>query len=164
MTFTVEGEISANVAAENDNVDPAPEFGVNLTGNLNASIASLSGNFGVFQAAASGGVAGTDGVPESGPDFFDFGLLGDSGSDDDTIGGMDPGVAAFLGDGTIDANVFASGGFAVSGASNSTLFITDFQVNGTVTLDIVYNIVPTPGAVALFGLAGVAATRRRRAE
>jgi hypothetical protein len=159
VVLTIEGSISANVAAENDNLSPAPNFGVTLTGFAQATLGAANASFNILQAANSGGVAGSDGVPESGPDYYNFGLLGDLGNDSAIILA---GLGAYEGNGTFDATVLASGGFAVSGASNSSLYITDFTTEGSVSVDIYYKIIPTPGAMALFGLAGLTATRRRR--
>jgi len=48
-----------------------------------------------------------------------------------------------------------------SGAGNLILqFFTDASLSWVVEYD--YNEIPAPGAVALFGLAGIGAARRRR--
>lgn len=155
--------ISANVTAENNNQQAAPEFGVQLTGFVNVDVPSpapgqLVGSVNLDQQASSGGVAGTDGVPGSGPDFFDFGLLSDSDSGGDVIF-MDFG--AFVGAGTVDAEVFGQGGFSVTGASSAEIIVSNFQASGDVTIIYHYNV-PTPGAAGLMALAGFAGLRRRR--
>jgi hypothetical protein len=155
--------ISANVTAENNNQQAAPEFGVQLTGFVNVDVPApapgqLSGSVNLNQQASSGGVAGSDGVPGSGPDFFDFGLLSDSDSGSDTLL---MNFGAFVGNGTVDAEVFGQGGFTVTGASSAEIIVSNFQAFGDVTIIYHYNI-PTPGAAGLLGLAGFAGLRRRR--
>lgn len=68
-----------------------------------------------------------------------------------------------------DPGLFASGPFTMS---TNQLYIetyerfTDPGVNAIIssgTLEIVYTLVPTPGAAALLGLGGLMAARRRRA-
>lgn len=164
-----EASVSAQVTAENDNIAPAPEFGVQLTGFVTVDVpapapgqSSITGL--VAQGAQSGGVAGTDGVPGSGPDFFDFGLIKDVASGDDLLlAGVDD-LSAFIGNGTFDAEVGGQGGFSVTGASNSTINIINFGVSGNVRITYFYNIIPTPGAAALAGVAGLAGIRRRRSN
>ncbi len=158
--------ISAMVTAENSNPQPAPEFGMQLTGFVTVDVpapapgqASISAN--LADSAQSGGVGPSDGVPGSGPDFFDFGLLTDTnGGDALLLDGVDD-LSAFLGMGTVDAEVAGQGGFSVTGASNAVINITDFGVTGEVKITYWYNI-PTPGAFALAGVAGLAGIRRRR--
>ncbi len=164
LKFTA--QISANVTAENNNQQAAPEFGVQLTGFVNVDVPApapgdLSGSVNLNQQASSGGVAGSDGVPGSGPDFFDFGLLSDSDMGGDVLNvGIDD-VSAFLGNGTVDAEVFGQGGFTVTGASSAEIIVSNFQASGEVTIIYHYNI-PTPGAAGLLGLAGFVGLRRRR--
>lgn len=166
VTLDFEATVSAQVTAENDNADPAPEFGVSLTGFVTVDVPApapgqLSGTGLVGVVASSGGVAGTDGVPGSGPDFHDFGLLTDSVNGSDVLlAGIDD-LSAFLGLGTYDAEVAGQGGFAVTGASNSSLEVINFGVEGTVTITYHYNVIPTPGAAALAGVGVLCGLRRR---
>ncbi|MBL0921757.1 MAG: choice-of-anchor E domain-containing protein [Phycisphaerales bacterium] len=162
VTITLNADVGANVTAENDNIDPADFFGVNLTGVVTLDIGGLGANTFVLQnATAPGGVAGSDGVPGSGPDFYDFGFV--SGSDSDMEMTFDDALLAnFVGPGSITANLFGSGGFAVSGASNATLVISDFGASGSVTIEYAYKLIPSPGSAALIGLAGVVVAGRRR--
>ncbi|HLO40150.1 MAG TPA: choice-of-anchor E domain-containing protein [Phycisphaerales bacterium] len=150
--------MGANVTAENDSTLPAPDFAVNLSGFVTVSFASLSGFAGLSQSAAAG-VDATDGVADSGPDFNDFGYLSDSdsGSDDTTSG-----LAAYYGPGTINADVFGSGGFSVSGTTDSTLQLSNFMGSGDVTINYYWDPIPAPGSLGLAAAGLVLAGRRRR--
>lgn len=162
VIITLDCTVGANVTAENDNIEAADFFAANLTGIVTLDIAGLSANGSVIEnAVAPGGVGGTDGVAGSGPDFFDFGFV--SGSDSDSDDSSDVGVLAlFTGNGFVSATLAGSGGFAVSGASNATLVITDFGAEGTVKVEYFYKVIPTPGSAALIGLAGLVTSGRRR--
>jgi len=162
VVITLNCSIGANVTAENDNIEPADFFAANLTGLVTLDMAGLGANASVIEnSVAPGGVGGTDGVPGSGPDFFDFGFV--SGSDNDMDMSSDVAVlAAFTGNGFVSATLAGSGGFAVSGASNATLVISNFGAEGTVTVEYFYKIIPTPGSAALIGLAGLVTAGRRR--
>lgn len=150
--------MGAMVTAENDSTLPAPDFAVNLSGFVTVSYSSLSGFVGLVQGAAAG-VGATDGNPGSGPDFHDFGYLSDSDSGfDDTTSGL----GSYYGPGTITATVFGSGGFSVSGTTDSTLKLTDFAANGDVTIKYYWDPIPAPASLALAGLGIMAAGRRRR--
>ena len=156
----LDGFIQASVTAENDSTLPAPDFALNLSGNMSVTFGNLSGT-GLFNETfnTDGSVGPSDGNPGSGPDFWDFGTVSDSATDDDDT---TTDLAQYIGGGTIDADIVASGGFSVSGSTDSTLVITDFGASGSVTIEYIYNIIPAPAGLAIFGAAGLAGTRRRR--
>lgn len=162
VIVTLDCSIGANVTAENDNIDPADFFAANLTGIVSLDLEGLSATaFVIEDSAAPGGVGGSDGVAGSGPDFFDFGFI--SGSDNDMDMSSDVAVlSAFTGNGFVSANLAGSGGFAISGASNATLVISNFGAEGTAKVEYFYKIIPTPGSAALIGVAGLVAAGRRR--
>ncbi len=150
--------MGANVTAENDSALPAPDFAVNLSGFVTVSFSSLSGFVGLSQSA-SAAVSASDGIADSGPDYHNFGLLSDSdsGSDDTTSG-----LGGYYGPGTINATVFGSGGFSVSGSTDSSLGVSDFAGSGDVTIKYYWDPIPAPASLGLAGMAMIAAGRRRR--
>ncbi len=156
-----DGAISADATAENDSVLPAPAFGLSLSGNMSVSFVTLSG-VGIVNTVFSQALDATDnaGVANgSGPDFHDFGNIGDVVSgDDDTMAGL----GAYVGLGTLNANVNGSAGFSFTGTTDATLGIDNLGTAGEVTINYYYDPIPTPGALALFGAAGLGALRRRR--
>ncbi len=154
------GSMQANVTAENNSALLVNNFGVNMTGfvSVNVNGGLLSGGFGLFDSQGPVNAGASDGVPGSGPDFFDFGLLFDSGNDSDLAAP----APAWIGLGMFAANVSGSGGFATSGTSDATINFADFATAGTVTVTYYYDVIPTPSAFALFGVAGFAMARRRR--
>lgn len=150
--------MTANVTAENDSVIPAPGFGVNLSGFVTVAFGSLNG-FNALSQGASAGVAATDGISGSGPDFHDFGALADSGSGaTDTTSGL----AAFIAPGTISAFVHGEGGFSVTGSTNSSNNVSNFMGSGDVTINYYWEAVPAPASLALLGMGGLVIGRRRR--
>lgn len=163
VTFEFDAVIGANVTAENDSVLPAPSFAINLSGFITIDVgnpAVLSGFSGINQVAGAG-VGPSDGVPDSGPDFNDFGFLSDDASGMDMT--ADPAdFAQFLGLGTVPVDILASAGFSVSGTTDSTINVTDLAASGSVTITYEYKIVPAPASVALLGFGALAAGRRRR--
>ena len=154
------GSMQAQVTAENDSALLVNDFGVNMTGfmSVNVNGGLLNGSFGLLDAQGPVIAGPSDGVDDSGPDFFNFGLLTDSGNDSDLVAPS----AAWIGGGTFPANIFGSGGFATSGTSDATIKFSNFGGGGTVKVIYHYDVIPTPGSAALFGIAGFAAFRRRR--
>ncbi|TVQ81156.1 MAG: PEP-CTERM sorting domain-containing protein [Phycisphaeraceae bacterium] len=58
------------------------------------------------------------------------------------------------------ANINANAAFGFTGTTDATLIVSNLGATGNITL--IYNYIPAPGTMALMGLAGLAATRRRR--
>lgn len=155
-----EGSVTVQVTAENDSTLPAPEFAIGLTGFVDVSgPAGLAGVGTVSQSAGPVSVGPSDGVPEGGPDFHDFGLLSDTFMGDDLLFF---GIDDFIGPGSFDVNVHGEAGFAASGTTDSAIRTSNFRADGEVTVIYYYNIIPSPGAAALMGLAGLVGLRRRR--
>lgn len=71
-------------------------------------------------------------------------------------------VAPFIGNGVVTLTGAADGTSSGSGAGN---LITQFMTSASLDWEIVYKYseIPTPGAMALFGVAGLCVARRRRA-
>jgi len=149
--------IGAAVTAENDSPNPAPNFGVDLTGFATFSTSGLNAVAAIAQNASSGGVGPSDGIAGSGPDFHDFGTITGNGS----ANALTLTVAAFDVAGSLNGTVNGQGGFSFSGTTDASLTIANFAAEGVARVTYNYTI-PTPGAAAILGLAGLAATRRRR--
>jgi hypothetical protein len=143
VDLKIAGSIEANVTAENDSTIPG-NMGVDLIGLLKASIPGpLSTTAGILQSAGPVGVAATDGVPGSGPDFVDFGLLSGAGANSTST---NSGLAAYIGPGFLAGTASGNGAFAVTGVTDSTSKITNFQALGNV--EVIYTYTDTPGGVA----------------
>jgi len=163
VKITIDGEIGANIVAENDSDLPAPDFSVAIVGQLSVDFADLSAMAMFDEVFASGGLAPSDGVEGSGPDFFDFGFVSAAGSADDMVMGSPAELADFIGNGTIDADVAGAGSFVFFGATDVSFQITNFMALGTVTVEYTYNLIPAPSGLALLMGVGLAGRRRRRA-
>jgi hypothetical protein len=157
VQIELDATIGASVTAENDSPNPAPNFGVDLTGFATFSTNSLSTVAAIAQNAMSPGVDPTDGIAGSGPDFHNFGsVTGSNSANSATLS-----VGLFDVAGTLNGTVSGQGGFSFSGTTDASLSIADFAAEGVAR--VIYNYtIPTPGAAAILGLAGLAATRRRR--
>ena len=163
VTVSFEGVIGAHITAENESTLPAPNFAINLTGFLTIDVGNpvILSDFAAINQVDSQALAPTDGIIGSGPDFHDFGFVSDS------IDGMDmttdpADFAQFLGAGTVPVDIFATAGFSASGTTDSRLVVSDLAASGRATITYEYKIVPAPASVALMGLGGLVATRRRR--
>jgi hypothetical protein len=155
------GFLGATATAENDSVLDAPDFGLSLTGNASATFGTLSA-IGLVNTVFSQALAASDngGVANgSGPDFHDFGAVGDVFGDTDEENAA---FAPYIGLGQINADIDASAGFSFVGTTDATLGINNLGTFGEVFVVYTYDPIPAPGAVALLGLAGVAGLRRRR--
>lgn len=165
VQLDIDGTIQAMVTAENNSVIPANNFGVGLTGIVDITVGPAVLGLGIIQNSPIVQVAATDngGVPNgSGPDFHDFGLLSASDTDKYFVF-SDADVAPWIGNGDIIGNIAGSGGFAVQGTADGTINLIGFGAFGTAKVTYFFNVIPTPGSIALLGLGGIVSIRRRRA-
>ncbi len=95
---------------------------------------------------------------DGGADNFTLPGTGGSDSDSGFINSLFWGD--FLGGGTFEIEADLDSAFSVSGGSGVSGAFTPQSVEGNVMVTI--NFVPAPGSVALLGLGGFVATRRRR--
>lgn len=144
--------MSANVIADSQ---AGPQvITVGVSGSTNAGDGLLF-NFGggIFDSADSP-------VLNQG-DIYDFGSI--KGIYADSLLVLNPiFFASYTGSGqTFDVDYDGAGIFGIVGGGNALLDIFNFDAEGTAEVIYTYNVIPTPGALALLGLAGFAARRRR---
>lgn len=156
VDLKISGSVEANVTAENDSVISG-NMGVDLIGLLKASIPGpLSTSAGILQSAGPVAVSGTDGVPGSGPDFVDFGLISGAGANSTST---NSGLAAYIGPGFLAGTASGNGGFAITGVTDSTSKITNFQAVGIVDVTYTYTdnagVVPEPASVVIWSVLGL---------
>jgi hypothetical protein len=152
VTLTLNANEGAGITAENDSEIPG-NMSVQLTGFVTGSGAGLSTSALISIIAGPVAVEPTDGVAGSGPDFHDFGFVSDSDTDSDFI---PPGsLAPFIGAGTFDIDIDGQGGFAVSGVTDSTLIVSNFESWGDATVTYEYTCVPEPGTIIMMVLGGL---------
>ncbi len=157
LTGTVEGDArieSLDAAPAIVNYNVAAQIGMTGPGGLNIVVLPLAA--GVFNAAIFDGVidfAGTSGLSN----------LGLSNSAQNSSMLTDPptdlAAAGFIGAGSLVFNLTATGASNATGPGN---VIQQFRTDASANVMITYEFVPAPGAVALLGLGGLMAGRRRR--
>jgi|GEM_PF-2256488 len=166
IELLLDATVSANVTAENDSASAVTSITLNLIGSVEAvapnaltAFASMNQNV----ASPPGSLAPSDGVPGSGPDFYDFGFVSGNGSGNGVLF-LPPTFAPYLYAGGpvqfFDVDIFADAAYQLGGVGNSTINVSDLLASGIVTVR--YTYIPAPGAVALIALGGLAAARRRR--
>ncbi|MHC4610850.1 MAG: choice-of-anchor E domain-containing protein [Planctomycetota bacterium] len=158
VMLDLDATIRSFITSENDSLLPAPDFEVSLSGLLSATAPDLSAI-----AAMSGswqfGLDPADGIPDSGPDYHDFGLLSASAADSDEIPPGD--LSFYVGAGeSFDVLVDGTAGWGFSGTTDATLTVDDLGTGGTVTVSYVY--VPEPSSLVLLAASGGFLLRRRR--
>ena len=158
VKITLVANIQANITGENDSTI-AGNMQLSLTGLVDADAPTISAGAGISENSAMVSVSATDGVADSGPDFHNFGTFG--GSDTDNAVELSS-FSAYIGTGTFNVNIVGSGGFALSGVTDSTLKISNFGTNGTVTVLYDYDVVPEPATLALLALGGLPVLLRKR--
>jgi len=129
------------------------------------------GDFEIFLTASNGTVYTimNDNAATSGSTNFDMGVVAGNGALSNVAtynfvaSGGSAWVAPHSAGGTYNSNQYPAGGFA---AGNWRIFVNDDaggDVSSVGNFTMHYTLVPAPGAFALLGLGGLAATRRRRA-
>jgi hypothetical protein len=150
IVFTYNVTLSANVSVTALSGPQSVDVGV--VGNANATD-------GLFSLPISLSGSWTSPVLNSG-DTHNFGVLTVSDFASYTVpAALWP---LYTGAGTISINYSGTGLFGVQGGGNATIDVTNFGGSGSVTVQYFYNIIPTPGAMALLGMGGLLAGRRRR--
>lgn len=120
-------------------------------------LAADSGNLTTFNNPSDGTVSGFVGSASVGLNIWSF-------STDGTVG-VTAGEQAFTGSATwsLDAAQYAD---FLSAATSGDIYFgadTDDDIGGASIINIgTYSVIPAPGALALLGMGGMVATRRRR--
>ncbi len=156
VVITVTGNATGNIAVESLDAGPASvsyqiSANMNFTGPGGANGTAIPVASGIFNATAYDGISDFGGT--SGASF-----IGLSGSNSASAS---PFVfAPYEGNGNISVSVVATGSSGGSGAGNLT---QNFSTFASADVEVTYTyIIPTPGAMALLGLGGLVAGRRRR--
>lgn len=157
VTWSIVGVVEGSAAGES--LGAAPQT---VTLNLAAEI-SLSRDGDMLAMASPTATESFDASSFDG--LLDF--AGDSGAAFDfmeataPVSGISDDIAPYIGDGQITLDAFAS---AMSTASAGGNLATQFTTMASMEYEVVYEflVVPSPGAAALFGLAGLTMWRRRR--
>jgi len=155
VTITVSGTATGNIAIESLDAGPAVvsyqiSANLNFTGPGGANGTSIPVANGIFNATAFDGIS-------------DFG--GTSGASFNGLSGTNSANASpfvlfpYEGNGNINVNVVASGASGGSGAGN---LLQQFSTAASAEVSVTYTYIPTPGAMALMGMGGLLAARRRR--
>lgn len=150
MTLTFEGTLSANVSATALSGPQVVNVGV---------LGSSDATDGLFNLALDFEDDWSSPILNSG-DVHNFGLLSVSDTAIYNVPALLWGL--YTGAGTFDVDFDGTGLFGVQGGGNATIDVTNFAGSGTVTVEYTYNVIPTPGAMALLGMGGLLAARRRR--
>lgn len=161
VLLEVEGDMGAAITAENNSDIPVNNFAVSITGIVDIAVGPLTAGLGIVANSPIVAVGASDngGLPNGmGPDFHDFGYI--SNSDSDSAFGLP--LPVWIGAGTIGGTVDGVGGFAAQGTSDATINFDEFGSKGRAKLTYYFDVVPTPGAASLMGLAGMVGIRRRR--
>jgi hypothetical protein len=158
VSLDLAGTVQARIEAENDS-EIAGNMGVSLVGFLEAGGPSLlytSSNI----SNSGGPVAVTPTIApiRSGTDYYDFGIISDTGLDSDIISS---GLSPYIGTGTVNIDISGTAGFSVSGVTDSTMWVQGLGANGTATVTYEYIKVPEPTTLSILALGVLALVRRK---
>ena len=158
VTLTYGILASANVAVENEAGYPDMP---SMTFTVHLGVTPWPSPVDMYNEYTAN-LAATDGVPGSGPDFYDFGTLSVDGGGGYWETTSD--LAWFSSGNPEDEFVFnGSAGFTLGGGPPTALTISDLTASMNASLTYEYSVVPEPATLFLLGLGGLALRRRRRA-
>jgi hypothetical protein len=165
VTLELNATQGANITGENDTEAPG-SIAANLNGTVSATGGGLSATALLSTSDGPYAVGATDYIPGSGPDFYDFGFISDTESDTDILTDPPDDLSPFIGLGTIGIDIAGSGGFSISGVTNSTNVVTEFGNDGSATITYEYTVVPEPATIGMLatgalGMFGVILRRRK---
>ena len=160
VTLELDAWEGGNITAENDS-DIAGDVTVTMSGSVTGTGPNLLATALLSQSEGPVWVDATDGVPESGDDFHDFGYVSDSDSDTDF---QTTNLAPFIGTGTVDIDIDGQGGWAFEGVTDATLRMSDFEAWGDATIIYEYTCIPEPATIGMvvFGALGMFGVIRRK--
>ena len=164
IDLTVANQVTISATSGLASVDAT---GSNFTGFLLAdffSVAGAPGSVGAGTGNLSTSSNASDGSPSLFQGFSSVGLNIWSFSTDSTVG-VTGGAQAFSGSGTwsLDATQFAAfEAAATSGDIWMNADTDDDLASGSATNIGTYAVIPAPSALAVLGMGGLVATRRRR--
>jgi len=140
VRWAINGEFGAEISAENDSPLEVTDFGIVFIYQLSSDFETLALDcIGNTFTLAPVVIAPSDGIDDSGPDFFDFGFLG-AGCDEMTA--TTTMLEPFIGTGTVDCIIDVAGGYSVAGSTDSTINVVNFDTTGSATVTYVFTEIP----------------------
>ncbi|MFN0011065.1 MAG: choice-of-anchor E domain-containing protein [Phycisphaerales bacterium] len=160
--FTLDATIRAKVRAENVGSTPGM-IQFSIQGDVSATGVGIDAfAAGILFNSPVVSLAGADANLLSGTDFINFGTVSASQS---VVTSPTQGLEAYSGNSSLPVVLGSTGRWTLHSGNGNTYFeIQDFEVVGTATITYTFSTIPGPGALALVGVGGLFAGRRRRAQ
>ncbi len=162
VAFTLDATIRAKVRAENLSGTPGV-IQFSIQGDVSATGIGIDAfAAGILFTSPLVSLAGADANLLSGADFINFGTVSASQS---VVTSPTQGLEAYRGNSALPVVLGSTGRWTLNSGNGNTYFeIRDFEVVGTATIAYTFSTIPGPGALALVGVGGLFAGRRRRAQ
>jgi hypothetical protein len=142
VLLTNAATVSAHITHEN-NLATQGLLGVNVSSQLKAAFLTMTTQNNYTLQTDIYFASPSDGVPGSGPDFHDYGVISKS----NTQAGTDFDHDVFIGNAILPASVVGQHGTTVAqnapvSGANSTITVTDYTASGTLSVTYTYSPVP----------------------